>query len=272
VNTNNMKETLPSDPSYAKPANGTQPLHSYATNTTQSAGPSRVKPVNGMHPTVVPRTHNMKETQTDIISPTMEMKRQKPVGKPRRRNIYSFVELLIYQFSPITKELHNDVNGRFSHYVIDYDLLNDNPQTANNQPRYPGVLRGTIHQQRSGWNGWNRWNDQGLDVRDHSMDCKNREVTTRKHFESPSELSFLKECVIAQNRWTALLHERELRISCIKEVKDCKGMKWINAHMSLTDKHSENCLAHHVINDQKNKAKYHGKNIRFEEKDEHYEF
>src|SRR5204862_297369 len=104
-----------------------------------------------------------KETQTDIISPAMEMRRQKPVGKPRRRKIYSFVELLIYQFSPITKELYNDVNKRFSHYVVDYDLLNDNPQTADNQPRRPGVLRGTIHQQRS---GWNRWNGQGLDAWD----------------------------------------------------------------------------------------------------------
>jgi hypothetical protein len=206
----------------------------------------------------------MKETQSDIIFPAMEMTRQKQINKPKRRKIYSFVELLIYQFSPVTEELHNDVKGRFSHYAVDYDLLRDNPQVANNQLR-PGVLRGTIYQQRNEWNG------QSLDARERSMGYRNDRAATslfRKHFESPSELSFLKECVVAQNRWTALLHERELRTSCVRGVKDCKDMKWINAHMNLTDKHSESCLAFRMINDQKNK----GKDAHFgEKKDDCYE-
>jgi hypothetical protein len=244
---NSMKET---PPSYSEPTNGTRPPHVNVMNAKQTADPSHVT-VNGMYPTVVLCTPNMKETQAEIISSAMEMKRQMLVGKPRKKRIYSFFELLIYQFSPITKELYPDVNGRFSHYVLDYDLLNDNTQTVNGQPRRPGVLRSTIYQQRNGWN------------------TRDRAVTspTRKHFESPLELSFLKECVIAQNRWTALLKERELRTSCIKEYKDCKSMKWINSHMSFTDKHSENCLVHHVINDQKNEARYYGKNTRSEEKD-----
>jgi hypothetical protein len=278
-----------SDPSYVEPANetnpttttrttmngaqttvnGTQPTvapHTYVTNKTQMAGSSRIKLVNGTQPSVAPRTHIMNETQTGVIFPTMEITRQK--HKPTRRKIYSFVELLIYQFSPITKELYNDVNGRFSHYVMDYDLLKDNPQMVNNQPRRPGVLRGTIYQHRNGWNG------QSLDARDRSIDYKNEKVVTSpigKHFESPLELSFLKECVIAQNRWTALMYERGLRTSCVKEIKDCKSVKWINAHMNITDKHSESCLALHVVNDQKNKI-YRGKNVRFEEKDEHHDF
>ncbi|RIA88219.1 hypothetical protein C1645_775542 [Glomus cerebriforme] len=241
---------MPSDPSYFKPTNGTKPAvtsYTCVTNTTQT-GPSHVKPVNEMQPTVIPRTRITKKTQTDITFP-VETAVQKQNCKPRRRKIYSFVELLIYQFSPITKELHNDVGGRFSQYVVDYDLLNENPQVSNNQPRYPGVLRGSIQQQRNGWN------NKGFDSRDRSMNCKDRFVTSqsRRHFESPLELSFLKECVIAQNRWTALLREKELRTSYMKEVKDCKDMKWINLHMNLTDKHSESCLVHKVINGQ-NKA------------------
>ncbi|CAG8515924.1 16426_t:CDS:2 [Rhizophagus irregularis] len=243
---NSMKETPLSYPSYAEPTNGTRPPHTNFMNAKQTADPSHVKAVNGKYPTVMLCTHNMKETREEIISSAMQMKRQSLVGKPRNKRIYSFFELMIYQFSPITKELHANVNKRFSSYAYDYDLLKDNPQ-ANGQPRRPGVLRGTTYtayQQRNGRN-------------------QTSTSPTRKHFESPLELSFLKECVIAQNRWTALLKERELRTSCIKEFKDCKSMKWINAHMNFTDKHSESCLVHHV----KNEARYYGKNIRSEEKD-----
>ncbi|GES76825.1 hypothetical protein GLOIN_2v1037402 [Rhizophagus clarus] len=226
---NSMKGTPPSYPFYAEPINGTRPPQTNVMIAKQTVDFSRVKPVNGMHPAVVPCAHNMKETQTDMISSAMEMKRL--VDKPRKKRMYSFIELLIYQFSPIAKELHTDINGRFSHYALDYDLINDNSQTENGQPRRPGVLRSTLYQQR---NGWNRWNDQ--------------------------------ECVIAQNRWTALLQERELRTNCIKEFQDCKSISWINAHMNFTDKHSENCLVHHVIKDQKNEERYYEKNIRSEEK------
>lgn len=185
---NSTKETPPFYPSYADPINGTRPLHTSFMNAEQTSDPSRVKTVNGMRPTVVPCTHNMKEPREDIIS-TMEMKRQSPVDKPRKRRIYSFLELLIYQFSPVTEELYNSVGKRFSVSALDYDLLNDHHKMVKGQSRRPGTHRDTAY---------GRWD---------------RIITSSRHFESPSELSFLKECVVAQNRWTALLKDRELRTS-----------------------------------------------------------
>ncbi|CAG8633397.1 16255_t:CDS:2 [Funneliformis caledonium] len=157
-------------------------------------------------------------------------------------------------------ELHDVVGRRFNRAVIDYDLLQNSSQSRNNQPRYPGVQRGTIIPPK-------RYGRYGaLDPRYENDRFAASPI--RKHFESPSELSFLKECVSAHNRWIALLREKELRLSCLKEFKECKSMKWINAHMSLTNEHSENCLTHKMGIDQQIKANSHEKD-RFEEEDGH---
>ncbi|CAG8670934.1 14313_t:CDS:2 [Funneliformis mosseae] len=246
-----MKEVQLSEPSLT--TNGTLPkdaIRTYISKETQTISSSRVDEV------ATKLTYTTKGTQTDIFVPATETIYQ----KPKKRIIYSFVELLIYQFSPLTKELHDVVGRRFNRAVIDYDLLQNSSQSRNNQPRYPGVQRGTIIPPK-------RYGRYGaLDPRYENDRFAASPI--RKHFESPSELSFLKECVSAHNRWIALLREKELRLSCLKEFKECKSMKWINAHMSLTNEHSENCLTHKMGIDQQIKANSHEKD-HFEEEDGH---
>ncbi|CAG8515259.1 5514_t:CDS:2 [Scutellospora calospora] len=139
--------------------------------------------------------------------------------KPRKRKVYTFMELILYKYSPLTKEIKCD----FSLEATEYNLLLDKKHCAENDSiRVPGRRR------NSDYNG-RIYGESNLYVA----------PAIRKICEFPSDLSFINELLVAHNRWIALVLEKELRKAKCSHIM-CTNIR--SSHTQAKDANDENCV------------------------------
>ncbi|KAF0487331.1 hypothetical protein F8M41_022573 [Gigaspora margarita] len=132
--------------------------------------------------------------------------------KPRNKKIYSFMELILYKYSPLTKE---------------FNVLLDNKLSVENESnRVSGRHRNSDHNGRI-------YGENNLYVA----------PAIRKNFEPAPDISFINELIVAQNRWIALVLAKKLRKEkCFR--RKCTNMA--SSHMQAKDTTEENCVTQDV--------------------------
>ncbi|CAG8491243.1 1331_t:CDS:2 [Racocetra fulgida] len=136
--------------------------------------------------------------------------------KPRKRKVYTFTELILYKYSPLTKETRCD----FSPEATECNVLLDNKHnTENESNRLPGRRRNSDHNGRI-------YGENNLYMA----------PAIRKIYELPPDISFINELIVAQNRWIALVLEKELQKA------RCSLGKCMNttSHIQAKDSSDEN--------------------------------
>ncbi|CAG8750446.1 4774_t:CDS:2 [Racocetra persica] len=136
--------------------------------------------------------------------------------KPRKRKVYTFTELILYKYSPLTKETRCD----FSPEATECNVLLDNKHnTENESNRLPGRRRNSDHNGRV-------YGESNLYMA----------PAFRKIYELPPDISFINELIVAQNRWIALVLEKELQKA------RCSLGKCMNttSHIQAKDSSDEN--------------------------------
>ncbi|CAG8670255.1 23843_t:CDS:2 [Cetraspora pellucida] len=137
--------------------------------------------------------------------------------KPRKKKVYTFTELILYKYSPLTKEIKCD----FSLEATEYNLLLDNKHNMENESNHaPGRRRNSDHNSRI-------YGENNLYLA----------PAIRKNYELPPDMSFINELIVAQNRWIALVLEKELQKA------RCSRKKCINttsSHIQAKDSSEEN--------------------------------
>lgn len=202
-----------------------------------------------------------------------QIKRRQLFKSPPKR-VYSFTELIIYQFSPLAK----NIKCSFSSDAVEYNLLLVENSNDNSPNRQPGVCRsGPIPRNKN--NNHNNHNNELMTSRGDSTPrdestnntFHNEQPTSRdndrpkdkyyneeknlyivpalrKHVPSPLDLTWINELIEAQNRWIALLMGRSLVKKAKNQLIDCKDCKnIITVHFNSKENHDDKCVSKPIV-------------------------
>ncbi|RIB05694.1 hypothetical protein C2G38_2117793, partial [Gigaspora rosea] len=139
--------------------------------------------------------------------------------KPRNKKVYSFMELILYKYSPLTKEIKCEFNLEATEFLLDNKVENESNRVS-------GRHRNSDHNGRI-------YGENNLYVA----------PAIRKNFEPAPDISFINELIVAQNRWIALVLEKKLR----KEKRfrrKCTSMA--SSHIQAKDTTEEICVTQDV--------------------------
>ncbi|CAG8732856.1 21013_t:CDS:2 [Dentiscutata erythropus] len=155
--------------------------------------------------------------------------------RPREKKVYTFMELILYKYSPLTKEV-----------TTEFNVLLDSIPSVENESNRPSRRRnsdynGRIFGESSVENESNR-----VPSRRRNSDYNGRifgesnlyiAPAVRKNSELSPDISFINELIVAQNRWIALVLEKKLqKENCFR--RKCANMA--SSHIQAKDTTEEN--------------------------------